>query len=480
MYTSLACAWSGALLLFGGTSAIMWVFNRSLSLHLQICWSRIPGKKSFYAAQLVGWGIPATVVGVSLGVSGVAYRFGDICHINHDNSLAAFWIPTLFFASLGAILQFATLGYVCRVYLRNLWDPKSNSTASSAMKSAPIELTNNSLQSKSIRSTYRRVMKVLALQWRGIVVVMIVLISTVYFAVIFNIFDRLGTAALKDADKTKAWVVCIVLHNGDKSKCLDTASGFSLNETVVSAVLVLLSLMGYWCILFLGRISMFIGWWELMKKPFLSKDNFVSVDARRISDPRNYEMLSSPPQAYHLTKSAKGGLVATAKPMHLHTVPISAYNKELLYSNDSPTEPLVDYQLPLATRNYQGRERSFSQPRVPGRSVSSRQRVVFEEDSPPIWQSQLPNPVASSIQHINEYTPRENNPHTTRPPSTMSNSNTIGRSSSALGRDWPTPSPRQTSHSPTPYQSNSQNGANSALSSRALAREWDPTSTFAR
>lgn len=495
MYTSLACAWSGALVLFGGNSAVVWVFNRSLSLHLQICWSKIPGKKSFYAAHFVGWGIPALITGISLGLSGVAFRFGNVCHINHDNSLATFWGPTLFFAATAAILQTMTLIYVLKVYLRNLWDPTSNSGVSSSMRSAPP--TNGPIQSGSVRATYRRVMKVLALQWRGIVVVIIVLVSAVYFAVIFNIFDQLGTVALKDRTRTRDWVICIVLHGGDKSQCLDKARSFSLNESIVSAVLVLLSLMGYWCLLFLGRLSMFVGWWEMIKKPFHKKDGFVSVDAKRVSDPQNYDMLLSPPQSYHLTKSEKGGLIATAKPITINSIPVSTFNKELLdfQSEQSPVD-YIEPQLPPPTKNYEGRvrENSFSQPRAPARTNSQRQRVIFEDEARARAEEMerfreqhnasvlaYASPISTSTQQVNEYTPQENNPYTalTRSPSSMSN-NAHGRSNSALGRERPIPTSRANTTSPTPYRSNSRTGAGSALSSRANAREWDHPSTYTR
>ena len=477
MYTSLACAWSGALLLFGGQSAVMWVFNRSLSLHLQICWSRVPGKKSFYAAQLVGWGVPAIVTGVSLSLSGVAFRFGNVCHINHDNSIATFWGPTLVFAAVAAVLQFITLGYVCRVYLRKIWDPRSNSAASSNMRAGTPNLMENAFRQKSVRATYRRVKKVLALQWRGIVVVMIVLASAVYFAAIFNIFDQLGTVAIGQTELTYPWVTCIVLSKGDKSQCIDKARNFSLNETVVSAVLVLLSVMGYWCLLFLGRISMFIGWWDLVKKLFKKSDGFASIDARKTPD-GEYAMFNSPPQSYHLTKSAKGGLVATAKPLRLNTVTLSSIEKEILKHKleDSPADSYNEPQIPSPVKSNDGRESSLSQLRELARSSSRQNRVAFDDEKDSIdYEQSWPQPntrqpysqyhqSASPMDQINEYTPRQNNPHT-NPARSLSLNSQQRRSSSALSRDRPSPAMRITP-SPNPYQSNSRRGPNSALSSR--------------
>lgn len=39
-------------------------------------------------AQAAGWGIPLVGIVLALVFSGVSFRFGVTCHINHPNSLA--------------------------------------------------------------------------------------------------------------------------------------------------------------------------------------------------------------------------------------------------------------------------------------------------------------------------------------------------------------------------------------------------------
>lgn len=81
---------------------------RALSLHLQICWQQVTGRRFFFGAMILGWGIPAILVAVSLAISGVSFRYGDTCHINHDNSLAIFWVPLLTCAAAAIVVQFTT------------------------------------------------------------------------------------------------------------------------------------------------------------------------------------------------------------------------------------------------------------------------------------------------------------------------------------------------------------------------------------
>src|SRR4051812_32003869 len=122
MRSDSTCAVSGACILFGGWAVVMWIFLRALSLHLQICWEVIPGKKFFYSAVIFGWVIPAAGLALALSLTGVSYRFGNVCHINHANGLQDFWIPLMAFSAAALILQFITLAYCTQVYLRNLMD----------------------------------------------------------------------------------------------------------------------------------------------------------------------------------------------------------------------------------------------------------------------------------------------------------------------------------------------------------------------
>lgn len=128
MYSSINCALSGAFLLGGGWSTVMWgmcivftsekyfkvlvnnksVFLRTLSLHLQICWQAVPGRRFFLTAQAAGWSVPVVFLAVALSVTGVSFRFGESCHINSKNGLETFWGPLLAVAAASIVTQAIT------------------------------------------------------------------------------------------------------------------------------------------------------------------------------------------------------------------------------------------------------------------------------------------------------------------------------------------------------------------------------------
>jgi len=85
-----------------------WIFLRALSMHLQICWDIVPGKKFFIFAQAGGWGLVALILTLTIIFTGVSFRFGDACHVNAKNSMAVFWGPLMAVAGSAALLQGAT------------------------------------------------------------------------------------------------------------------------------------------------------------------------------------------------------------------------------------------------------------------------------------------------------------------------------------------------------------------------------------
>ncbi|GAP85933.1 putative frizzled smoothened-like sans CRD protein B [Rosellinia necatrix] len=290
--SSSICAASGAFLLLGGWGGVLWVFLRALSLHLQICWQMVVGRNYMWFSQALGWGIPVVGLVLLLVFSGVSFRFGQTCHINHENSLADFWVPLLIFAGLTVVIQFATFGYCIKVYLASLADNAQSSEHSGGGPSY-----TNSIRTMTPRQAYRRVRRVVQLQWRGIVIVLIIIADVIFFAIIFVFLDNTVEDIKTNPDKARPWIICLVQNGGDKNACLDMADELVVSLPTVTAVLILLAMNGFWLLLILGRWSMVTGWAEWFAALGGRRHTeFVSVDARLDlkNDPRSYEIAKSP------------------------------------------------------------------------------------------------------------------------------------------------------------------------------------------
>ncbi|KAF2197238.1 hypothetical protein GQ43DRAFT_216772 [Delitschia confertaspora ATCC 74209] len=305
MFSNLTCAFSGAFIVAGAITTGVWIFIRALSMHLQICWDVMPGKRFFYTAQGVGWGLVAIFFTVTMTFTGVSFRFGDVCHVNATDSMKDFWGPLLAVAGAATVVQLATFAYCIKVYIKNMWSDDKTETQSSA----GLPSYTTSVQGRSARAVYRRVKKVVWLQWRGITIVVFILVDVIFFSVVFVYLNSVETAATEHLDKAMPYLFCLVSNAAHLDKCYELGQALFVNKSTVLAILMLISLAGIECFILLVRWSMFTAWWDLIRSTFSSrfrsKREFVSLDAKQdAADARNYELMkvaspsiTSPPTA---------------------------------------------------------------------------------------------------------------------------------------------------------------------------------------
>jgi len=195
------------------------------------------GKLFMWGALATGWGIPIIALTLSLVFTGVSFRFGDTCHLNHQNSLADFWIPLLVFAGATVVIQFSTFAYCIKVYLASLSDTSTTTNSSGALPS----YTNSIRTTITPSQAYRRIRKVIQLQWRGIPVVLLIIADVIFFAIVFVFMDDIETNLLRHPSKAQDWTTCLIIAKGDKHKCMASADALVVNEQTITAVLLLLS-----------------------------------------------------------------------------------------------------------------------------------------------------------------------------------------------------------------------------------------------
>ncbi|KAM3420352.1 hypothetical protein BST61_g3633 [Cercospora zeina] len=262
MYTSMPCAWSGAFIIAGGLSVVMWVLIRALSMNLQICWDIVPGRRFFYVSLMFGWGIPAVLFLSTITLTGVSFRLGSACHVNHAHSINVFWGPLTAMAGIAGILQIITLFYCGHVYMRNLWsDEPDVSTATSEGLSS----FQGSTHTKTARAIYRRLKRVLWLQWRGICIVTIILVDIIFFTIVFIRMDTLQNGAKNNYTQVVPWLACLASNPTDKNQCLHLVSDFVVTEPAVAAVLFMLSFAGFEVFFLLARPSIFPAWLDFFR-----------------------------------------------------------------------------------------------------------------------------------------------------------------------------------------------------------------------
>lgn len=118
-----------------------------------------------------------------------------------------------------------------------MWTDDNTETQSSA----GLPSYTASVRNRSARAVYRRVRKVLWLQWRGITIVVFILVDVIFFSVVFIYLNSAQTSSMDDLSKALPFIVCLMKNPADPKECHDIGQNLFVNEGTVIAVLMMLS-----------------------------------------------------------------------------------------------------------------------------------------------------------------------------------------------------------------------------------------------
>lgn len=352
-HSSMTCAWSGGLLVFGGAAISLWVLLRAISMHLQICWDIVPGPSYYWIAQAIGWLLSAALLAIEMSVTGTSVRFGDICHVNTHNSIGSWWAPLLTFTGLSLVMQLLTFAYCLKVYLRHTLASTPPETESSQGGSV-------SHRSANARAVFRRVKNVLKIQWRGIAIAVVIVANVIFFSVVFVVVDARVKRAAADLDTLLPWITCIVLTQ-DKNECLSKTGPLAVNQSLLIATLILLSVGGIELFLLVCTWDMLTGWYILARKLLTGRHSghdFVSLhepthtrgkDGRQMLSYGSPERNAASPEAIG---GKSGAIVTPSFVTPLTRIENTDYRQA--YGPHGDDE-----------RSYSSPKRSFSNPRPP-------------------------------------------------------------------------------------------------------------------
>lgn len=196
----------------------------------------------------LGLGLPVLFLAISLPISGVSYRLGNVCFPNKPSALATWFAWLLVFTGISWVTQVITILYC-------LWKFASNSLAGSSHSSNLSEGSNISTQDSSSkmgatsspgrmkRVAWRRVRNILALQWRTIALSFIIVNLTVFFGMAFIDQTNAVSAAKRQRMgfplNDSRFANCLIVNRGDKTPCLSGSTGLGLVESRAVSTLVL-------------------------------------------------------------------------------------------------------------------------------------------------------------------------------------------------------------------------------------------------
>ncbi|KAF2712474.1 hypothetical protein K504DRAFT_204898 [Pleomassaria siparia CBS 279.74] len=277
MRNSPSCAWTGSLVVLGGLGCVIWVFLRSLWLHIRIFWDRDPGWYFKCVSIIVGTTLPLFILIALVAATGLSYRMGQTCLPNQEHSIITFWVWLVVFAIAGFLLQSVTTVYCVYVYTR---------TRQQEGKSASMTSTQRRGNLSAKLETWNNVKHVLFLQWRNLLVSVFVIFGSIGFFIVFWTQDGKLGMVFNNAENimpVETWVVCLTLYKGDKDVCREYVKPFTVPRGAVLTSLIMASLVGIEIFILLFRVSMMHAW----------KDVFVRLSHRaRTGRPPTPELTS--------------------------------------------------------------------------------------------------------------------------------------------------------------------------------------------
>ena len=215
------------------------VLLRSLWTHLRVCYDIKHTQNYVWASHLIGWGVPGIFLAISLPVTGVSYRLGTTCIPNQHYSFVTWFGWLIAFACLAALLQFGTTGFCLFLYARHFWQNGSRETEAYDVSTAGLAAEGQRRPSIRLgkRLAWRRVQKVLFLQWRSIVLSIFVIIETVFFGAVYVAAARAVDATRRPTKRPDVlrYLVCLIVNEGDKDACLPYTKSLGLRERTVIA-----------------------------------------------------------------------------------------------------------------------------------------------------------------------------------------------------------------------------------------------------
>lgn len=176
-----------------------------------------------------------------------------------------------------------------------------------------------------------------------------------------------------------------------------------LNWNLQRSQLISDKLNGIWTLLFLGRMSMIYGWIGLLRGGLKRSNDFVSVDARRLSAaPHDFEMVT--PRPGYTPKGPDSRVASVSSYGETDSImEMSPSSRKELYANEKAyITPSLSFSAPIppsAGRRYSNPSRAPSIGRIeglPSRQSSLVSPQVREWDPSATHAKPLKNPLRSN------------------------------------------------------------------------------------
>jgi hypothetical protein len=201
-----------------------------VALHLSVCWESQLGRQFQISSLTIIFLGSAALVAIALTVSGVQYTWGRICYLIPHYDRASFWGPLLGVSIASLILQFITMIYCLTVVIQPFLDYQKRRWYGGGPSRNGAHMINTP-------RTASRARKILQMQWRAIMITVLIVVYVVYLA---SVLMRMRRFHQYPREARRKWFKCLASAEGDKMTCLHLAAELGPSEPDLWATLYML------------------------------------------------------------------------------------------------------------------------------------------------------------------------------------------------------------------------------------------------
>ncbi|KAI9467855.1 hypothetical protein BDB00DRAFT_985562 [Zychaea mexicana] len=238
---NILCAVQGALLIFSSMGSTMWCSVMIFNLHLHTVWNNNFLRDKYIILNIICWGIPAAIMSVCLGLHLVKFEFANLCLVEVEYIMKAFFYPLAAIALPSFVAHFGTFVYIGRVSMRMGVEADMSQSLSN---SAGGNSTTASQQTKPRIRRHRHVVAAVKIQWRALLLATVMVVAVVFYWLFYMIQISKMMELKHNPKAIFDWIGCMMTPGNHQNDCTYHLEGYLPPYALMITAETLVSIIG--------------------------------------------------------------------------------------------------------------------------------------------------------------------------------------------------------------------------------------------
>lgn len=106
-------------MIFASFASVMWCTTLIVNLHLLTVWNSHFLNDKYIVINVIGWGVPASIMSIALGLHAVKFEFAHLCLVSLERIFEIFFYPMAAIVCPAFLIHVATFCFIAKVGLND-------------------------------------------------------------------------------------------------------------------------------------------------------------------------------------------------------------------------------------------------------------------------------------------------------------------------------------------------------------------------